>query len=129
MTLPSEADLRRTGAAIAATQAACGAIPWDVAGETAGKVDPWDHVEAAMGLVATGFVEEAAAAYDFLAESQRADGSWPIEWRLSSAGVPEVVDAGFDTNLVGYVAVGVRHHWHVRRDVDAVRRWWPMVAR
>lgn len=125
--LPSDADLRRTGAAIAATQAPCGAIPWDVTGDTAGKVDPWDHVEAAMGLLATGFLDEAAAAYDFLADSQRPDGSWPIEWRLGAEGEPEVVDAGFDTNLTGYVAVGVWHHWRTCGDLAAVQRWWPTV--
>ncbi|WP_312720886.1 prenyltransferase [Mobilicoccus sp.] len=125
--LPSESELRRTGATIAATQAACGAIPWDVAGDTAGKVDPWDHVEAAMGLLATGFDDEAAAAYDFLARTQRADGSWPVEWRLGEDGTPWVVDAGFDTNLTGYVAVGIWHHWRTRGEVHAVKAWWPMV--
>lgn len=127
MRLPSEADLRLTGAAIAATQAPCGAIPWDVQGDTAGKVDPWDHVECAMALVATGHLTEAAAAYDWLASTQRDDGSWPAEWRLRE-GRPEIVDGGFDTNLTGYVAVGVWHHWRDRGDLEAVRRWWPMVA-
>lgn len=125
--LPTESDLRRTGAAIAATQDRCGAIPWDVQGDTAGKVDPWDHVESAMALLATGFVDEAEAAYDFLAATQRPDGSWPIEWRLNS-GSPAVVDEGFDTNLTGYVAVGIWHHWKTRQDLTAVRRWWPMVV-
>ncbi|GAB46954.1 hypothetical protein [Mobilicoccus pelagius] len=126
--LPSEGDLRRTGATIAATQAACGAVPWDVAGDTGGKVDPWDHVEAAMGLVSTGFVDEAAAAYDWLASVQREDGSWPIEWWLNDAGTPEVRDDGLDTNLTGYVAVGVWHHWRTRGEIAAVRRWWPTVV-
>ncbi|MDO5627848.1 MAG: prenyltransferase [Mobilicoccus sp.] len=126
MSLPSEADLRRTGAAIAATQHRSGAIPWDVAGDTAGKVDPWDHVECAMALLATGFDDEACAAYDFLAERQRADGSWPVQWTADEGGL-HVVDGGFDTNLSGYLPVGVWHHWRTRRDEAAVRRWWPSV--
>ncbi|WP_052466039.1 hypothetical protein [Mobilicoccus massiliensis] len=126
--LPGEAELARTGAAIAATQAACGAIPWDVAGDTAGKIDAWDHVECAMALLATGFDEEAAAAYDWLAATQRDDGSWPLEWRVAPGDSPEVVDAGFDTNLTGYVAVGVWHHWRSRGDLAALKRWWPTVA-
>lgn len=128
MSLPGEAALRATGATIASTQAPCGAIPWDVRGDTAGKVDPWDHVECAMALLATGFDEEASAAYDWLAATQRDDGTWPIEWRLDAHGTPVVTDAGVDTNLTGYVAVGLWHHWRTGGDLVAVRRWWPMVV-
>ena len=55
---------------------------------------------------------------------QRADGSWPMK---IVAG--EVEDASGETNMSAYLAVGVWHHWLVRRDVDFVRRLWPAVRR
>lgn len=124
--LPTPSDLRATAATIAAAQADCGAIAWDVVGETAGKVDAWDHVECAMGLLVAGEVRRAEAAYDWLVGAQRADGTWPIEWRLDG-GELAVVDAGADTNMCAYVAVGVWHHWLVRHDVAFVQRLWPVV--
>ena len=49
-----------------------GAIPWfDI-----GVFDPWNHTEAAMGLAVLGRVAEAKRAYDHLAATQEADGSW-----------------------------------------------------
>src|SRR4029079_4703857 len=32
-----------------------------------------------------------------------------------------------ETNMSAYLAVGVWHHWLVRRDLDFVRRFWPTV--
>ena len=51
-----------TAATILATQLPSGAIPWF---ET-GKIDPWDHVEAAMGLASMNHIEAAVSAYDGL---------------------------------------------------------------
>jgi hypothetical protein len=38
-----------------------------------------------------------------------------------------VEDASGDTNMSSYLAVGVWHHWLVRRDLSFVRRCWPAV--
>ena len=52
-----------------------GSIPWEINR----KLDPWDHIEAAMGLSIGGMREEAEKAYFWLASVQESDGSWLAE--------------------------------------------------
>ena len=118
--LLSRQDVCDTAASIARVQEPSGAIPWFAGGHT----DTWDHVECAMALLVAGEVEAAERAYGWLFETQRADGSWPMKLTRG-----RVDDAGTDTNMVAYVAVGVWHHWLVRRDEAFVRRAWPTVRR
>lgn len=111
-------EVRRTAASIATMQHADGAIAW-----THGdKTDAWNHVEAAMALLVGGEVEAAHAAYEWCLRTQRADGTWPVKFVGS-----RVEDDGGETNMTAYVAVGVWHHWLVRRDRSFVERCWPMV--
>lgn len=114
----STEQVRRTGDFIASLQAADGAIPWF----SGGHVDPWDHVEAAMGLTVTGHLSEAAAAYQWLIDTQRPDGSWPMSVR---DGV--VIDAAADTNQCAYIAVGAWHFYLVTQRIDALTWIWPTV--
>ncbi|KQZ70074.1 prenyltransferase [Nocardioides sp. Root151] len=114
------AEVARTAASIAAMQEPDGAIPWTV-GE---HVDVWNHVEGAMAMLVGGEVEAAERAYEWCRRTQRPDGSWPMK---IVAG--EVEDASSETNMSAYLAVGVWHHWLVRRDVRFVRRHWPVVQR
>ena len=64
-----------------------------------------------MALLVGGEVEAADAAYDWCLRHQRADGSWPMK-----VVGDQVEDASGDTNMTAYLAVGVWHHWLVRRD-------------
>lgn len=114
------AEVAATARSIAATQEPDGAIPWSTWDQT----DVWNHVEAAMGALAGGEVAAAEAAYEWCARTQRPDGSWPMRWRLG-----EVVDASTETNMCAYLAVGVWHHWRVRRDLAFTERMWPVVRR
>ncbi|WP_243788068.1 prenyltransferase [Saccharopolyspora gloriosae] len=116
----SSADVLETARSIAGVQERSGAIPWF----PGGHVDPWDHVESAMALSAAGLLVEAERAYDWLRETQRADGSWPLQVR---AGVVE--DAAADTNFCAYPAVGVWHHVMVTGDAGFAERMWPVVRR
>ncbi|WZH53568.1 MAG: prenyltransferase [Nocardioides alkalitolerans] len=111
-------DVRRTAASIAAMQHPDGAIPWT----TGDKTDAWNHVEAAMALLVGGEVEAAERAYGWCRARQRSDGSWPVK----VVGT-EVVDHSGESNMTAYVAVGVWHHWLVRRDRAFVDAAWPMV--
>lgn len=114
------AEVAETAASIAAMQEADGAVPW-----TPGEhVDVWNHVESAMALLVGGQVEAAEAAYAWCRRTQRADGSWPMK---TVAGALE--DASGETNMSAYLAVGVWHHWLVRRDAGFARRHWPTVRR
>ncbi|MEJ9077469.1 prenyltransferase [Gordonia malaquae] len=110
--------VRATGAAIAAMQESSGALPWF----PGGKTDPWDHVESAMALSATGFRAEAEHAYEWSRRTQRSDGSWPMELRGG-----DIVDPGVDSNFCAYLAVGVWHHFLIVDDAAFLRRMWPTV--
>jgi len=114
----SAAQVAQTAASIAAMQEPSGAIPWTV-GE---HVDIWNHVEAAMALLVGGEVEAAEHAYAWVPTMQRADGSWPMK---IVAG--EVDDPRGEVNMSAYFAVGIWHHWLVRRDIGFVQRYWPSV--
>ncbi|GAA1479308.1 prenyltransferase [Nocardioides aestuarii] len=111
-------ELAATARSIVAVQEESGAIPWS-AGE---HTDVWNHVEAAMALVAAGEVEAAERAYAWVPTVQRADGSVPMK---VVEGVVE--DASGETNMASYLAVGVWHHWLVRRDLAFVKEYWPVV--
>jgi hypothetical protein len=101
-------------------QQADGSIPW----YAGGHVDPWNHVEAAMGLDVGGFHAEARRAYRWLAVTQRPDGAWPASVRAG-----RVVDPTLDANFVAYVAAGAWHHWLATGDEGFAEELWPAVER
>ncbi|NYG57594.1 hypothetical protein BJ980_000517 [Nocardioides daedukensis] len=113
-------DVIETAKSITAMQEPDGAIPWTTGEHT----DVWNHVEGAMALLVGGELEAAERAYQWCVDTQRDDGSWPMK---IVAGVVE--DHSSETNMCAYLAVGVWHHWLVRRDVAFVRRLWPTVRR
>ncbi len=114
------AEVAQTAATIVGMQEPDGAVPWTV-GE---HVDVWNHVESAMALLVAGEVDAAELAYEWCRRHQRRDGSWPMK---VVAG--HVEDASGETNMSAYLAVGVWHHWVLRRDFDFVERMWPVVRR
>jgi len=102
-------------------QEADGAIPW----EAGSIVDPWDHVEAAMGLGVAGETRAARHAFEWLMNLQRDDGSW---WAAYKSG--EAVDTSrVESNFVAYVATGVWHYYLVSQDKQFLADCWPMVAK
>ena len=111
-------EVAATARLIASMQEPDGAIPFT----TGQHADVWNHVEAAMALLVGGQVDAAHRAYDWCLATQRGDGSWPLRF---SVGV--VDDHAAETNMSAYLAVGVWHHWLVRRDLRFVRRAWPAV--
>ena len=58
--------LRPTVDFLLRTQRASGEIPWFEGGHT----DPWDHVEAAMGLSIAGETAAAIRAYEWLSTNK-----------------------------------------------------------
>ena len=116
---PLPIDIGTVAALIAGDQYDSGEIPWR-RGE---KTDPWDHVEAAMGLTIGGYHAQARRAFDWLADRQLPDGSWYAGYRR---GRP--MDRTRDSNLCAYVAVGVYHHYLATGDLEFIHRLWPTVA-
>ncbi len=120
----SAADVDATADWIASLQRPTGMIPWF----PGGHCDPWNHVEAAMALDIAGRHREAERAYDWLAATQRRDGTWH-NYYIEVDGRLEVEEPKLDTNVCAYVAAGVRHHWLLTGDITFVERHWSMVAR
>ncbi len=113
-------DIEAPAALIARTQRPSGEIPW-CGGQ---KTDPWDHVEAAMGLATAGCLAEARSAYEWLAAQQLSDGSWYSAYVDGAA-----QDRTRDANMAAYVAVGVYHYFLLTADPGAAFALWPTVER
>lgn len=111
-------DLGAVADLIVRVQRKSGEIPW----HPAGKTDPWDHVEAAMGLAVGGYFDQARKAYRWLADRQLSDGSWYATYRK---GIP--ADKTRDTNFCAYIAVGLYHYYLSTGDRGFLDRMWPTV--
>ena len=111
----------KTADYIESVQEADGSIPWFKGGYT----DPWDHVEAAMGLSICGKIREAERAYNWLSETQLDNGGW---WNAYKNGVVED-STRIESNFVAYVATGVRHHYLITGDRLFLKKMWPVVEK
>jgi uncharacterized protein (DUF608 family) len=111
-------DLTAVSAQIASTQRRSGEIPW----WKRGKTDPWDHVEAAMGLAIGGYLDKAKNAYKWLKSTQLDDGSWYRSYRKG-----EAYEKTRETNMSAYIAVGVFHYYLITRDTEFLIHMWPTV--
>lgn len=108
-----------SAAYIAEVQLPSGAIPWF----PGGVLDPWDHVEAAMGLAVCGFYPQARQAYLWLAENQEPDGGfWP-----AYADTQPLDTTRKESHHAPYAATGLWHYYLLTRDLDFLRQMWPCV--
>ncbi|GAA3425023.1 prenyltransferase [Streptosporangium nondiastaticum] len=107
----------QTARSIAALQEPDGGVPWPE-----GHVDAWNHVECLMAMSVAGLTEPVRRGYDWLARTQRADGSWPMKLVGGRA-----AEHGGESNHAAYVAVGVWHELLVTGDEDFARGMWPVV--
>jgi hypothetical protein len=114
----SAADVRLTAESIAALQLDDGMIQW----YPDGHADPWNHIEAAMGMATCGLIDEADRAYGWLADLQRPDGSWHNYYTANG-----IEDSKLDSNCVAYIAAGVWHQWLATGDRSFLERYWDVV--
>ncbi|MFN2466080.1 MAG: prenyltransferase [Candidatus Dormibacteria bacterium] len=112
--------LQATVDAIIADQQPDGSIPW-FRGD---KMDPWNHVEAAMALMVGDRRVEAELAFDWLARNQLPHGCWYAYYHDG-----QVSDDTLDTNVAAYVAVGAWLHFLVFGDRSFLAERWPMIER
>lgn len=108
-------DVPAVAALIAAIQRPNGEIPWC----DSLKTDPWDHVEAAMGLSIGGYFKESRRAFEWLARNQQADGCW---YAAYERGRP--TDKTRDANMSAYIAVGLWHYYLITRDTRFLQEMW-----
>lgn len=106
---------------IASIQDADGAIPW----YEDGCLDPWDHVESAMGLTIGKRFDEAKQAYYWLQKNQLPNGSWFAAYK--NGHVEDGTRA--ESNFVAYVATGVWHYYLITEDLQFLQDSWDMVER
>lgn len=127
---PAAMDMRPALNRILEIQSDTGRIDWF----EGGPWDPWNHTESAMALCAMGEHVAAAQAYDYLAQSQRADGAWLGEYGNARAMQDrnyisrEPAPSFLDSNFCAYPAVGIAHYYQVTKDLERVRGWWPMIV-
>ncbi len=108
-------DINAVTNLIAQTQLKSGEIPWS----PNEKTDPWDHVEAAMGLSIGGHFDKAQKAFQWLANMQLDDGSWYSAFRN---GIPD--DLTRESNMSSYLAVGLLHYYFITGDADYLKSLW-----
>ena len=105
---------------IARVQQADGAIPWF----EGSPLDPWDHVESAMGLAIGGKLDEAQQAYYWLKNNQLENGSWFAAYKNGK--VEDGTRA--ESNFVAYIATGVWHYYLITGDTEFIIKMWPTVS-
>lgn len=110
---------------LASLQLPSGMIPWF----PGGHCDPWNHIESAMALDVAGFHDEAEQAYEWLANTQRSDGSWHNYYLADGVTDGTVEEPKLDTNVIGYIGTGLWHHWRCTGDRSFVDNLWPIVDR
>jgi hypothetical protein len=118
---------------ILALQNADGSIPWF----QNGVIDPWNHLEAVMGLNLIGERDAAEHGIAFLRDSQAPDGSWwgqlgsavPIDEELHQFTLQGIENNHRirDTNFIAYIATAIWHHYALHADLDYAHANWPMV--
>ena len=118
--LPTARELGETAEWLEAQQQPSGELPWT----SGGKMDPWDHVQAAMGLAVAGRLEAARAAYRYLASTQEPDGAWAAE-RVGG----EITRESRESNHAAYLATGLWHLHTACPDPDFLAELWPTLER
>ena len=92
------AEIRRTGAHLAAMKLDSGLVPWF----EGGPIDPWNHAEAAIGMALAGEHDAAIDAVEALFSLQNRDGSF-CHFYLPRG----VKEPNRDTNVVAYSMLGL----------------------
>ena len=118
---PLDQHLIATGHYIRGLQLPSGAVPWFEGGIT----DPWDHVEALMGMSVAGHYEAVRNGFAWLASTQRPDGAWFAAYQ--DAVVAD--DTRAETNFVAYPATGLWHYFLITGDTQTLAEYWPMIQR
>lgn len=117
-------SLHATANYILSVQLDNGAIPWF----KEGKLDPWDHTEAAMALCCTGHHKNAEDAYYWLAKNQLEDGSWHANYNNENNYKGATLESDIiETNFVAYIATGVWHQYLITGNNNFLEKMYSCV--
>tara|TARA_B100001250_G_scaffold217194_1_gene186329 strand:- start:1423 stop:2466 length:1044 start_codon:yes stop_codon:yes gene_type:complete len=118
---PSSLDgLSNLGKFLDQTQFISGAIP----SNQDGSHDPWDHLEAVMGLTTLGYKDQALKGLHWMVANQNEDGSW---YNLYQDKKP--LELNKQTNYASYIAVAVWHFYLLDHDIDFLQTFWEPVKK
>ena len=128
MTFPNSSSIEPTsldgikhlGEFITRLQFGSGAIP----SNKDGSHDPWDHLEAVMGLATLGFNQEAIKGLEWMKFNQNSDGSWHNLYQNNQA-----IELGKQSNFSSYIAVAVWHFYLMNKDQTFLNSYWEPVKR
>ena len=89
-----------------------------------GSHDPWDHLEAVMGLTTLGYIDQALKGLNWMVVNQNKDGSW---YNLYHDEKP--LELNKQTNYASYIAVAVWHFYLLTTDINFLRNFWEPVKK
>ena len=89
-----------------------------------GSHDPWDHLEAVMGLTSLGYKDQALQGLHWMVANQNEDGSW---YNLYQDEKP--LELNKQTNYASYIAVAVWHFYLINNDVNFLQEFWEPVKK
>ena len=102
------------------TQLLSGAIP----SNQDNSHDPWDHLEAVMGLATLGHKTQALKGLDWMSANQNEDGSW-----YSLYDNDEPLELNKQSNYSSYIAVAVWHFYLLNQEKDFLYSFWQSVKK
>ena len=112
---PNSLDgLNHLGKFLVDVQFLSGAIP----SNQDGSHDPWDHLEALMGLTTLGYKTQALKGLDWMVSNQNQDGSW---YNLYQDEKP--LELNKQTNYSAYIAVAAWHFYLINNDVNFLQEF------
>jgi hypothetical protein len=89
-----------------------------------GSHDPWDHLEAVMGLTTLGYNIQALKGLHWMSANQNEDGSWYNLYQDE-----EPLELNKQTNYASYIAVAVWHYYLLNNDIDFLQNFWEPVKK
>ena len=118
---PNSLDgLNHLGKFLVDVQFLSGAIP----SNQDGSHDPWDHLEALMGLTTLGYKTQALKGLNWMVSNQNQDGSW---YSLYQDEKP--LEFNKQTNYAAYIAVATWHFYLINNDVNFLQEFWEPVKK
>jgi hypothetical protein len=112
--------MNHLGSFISHLQFASGAIP----SNKDGSHDPWDHLEAVMGLATLGFAHEAMLGLEWMKKNQNEDGSWYNLYQDNNA-----IEKNKQSNFSTYIAVAVWHNYLLTNDLNILEEFWNSIEK